>query len=255
MKRSWLAHPLTRGLDLDSPETTALRRRIIREKEFLRKIYEEWYREIAASLPESGGTILELGSGAGFLAEKIPDLTTSDIQLVPGIDFVADAQRLPVADGSLRAIVMTNLLHHLQDPLRFLSGAARAVRPGGVLSMIEPWVSSWSRLVYRRMHHEPFEPAATAWHVPEGGPLSSANGALPWIMFKRDLPRLEQESPWWRLERIRPMMPLRYLLSGGVSMRSLMPGWSFAPWTLLERLLEPVMPSLAMFAHIVVRRR
>jgi len=45
------------------------------------------------------------------------------------------------------------------------------------------------------------------------------------------------------------------LLSGGLSLRSLMPGWSFRAWALLERLLESAMPALAMFAHILLRRR
>ena len=32
-----LTHPLTRGLDLDEPATTALRRRLVAEKPFLRE--------------------------------------------------------------------------------------------------------------------------------------------------------------------------------------------------------------------------
>jgi hypothetical protein len=43
MLKEWLAHPLTRGLDINDPNVTHLRRRIIQEKPFLRKIYQEWY--------------------------------------------------------------------------------------------------------------------------------------------------------------------------------------------------------------------
>ena len=53
--KRWFEHPLTRGLDLDDPRTTHLRRRILAEKPFLRKIYEEWYERIAASLPPEPG--------------------------------------------------------------------------------------------------------------------------------------------------------------------------------------------------------
>jgi len=249
-----LTHPLTRGLDLDAPETTALRRRIIREKRFLRRLYEEWYRDIAESLPQGPGAVVELGAGAGFLEEQVPELIKSDLLVVPGIHLAADGTALPFADGSLRAIVMTNLLHHVRDTRRFLHAAARCVRPGGVLSMIEPWVSPWSRLVYTRLHHEPFDHRQLDWSLPPGGPLSQANGALPWIVFHRDRSRLEREHPEWRLQSVRPMMPFRYLLSGGVSLRSLSPGWSFPAWTLLERILGPAMPGLAMFAGIVLRR-
>ena len=120
--------------------------------------------------------------------------------------------------------------------------------------MIEPWVSPWSRIVYTRLHHEPFDHEATAWRLDPGGPLSQANGALPWIVFHRDRARFEREHPEWQLERLRPLMPFRYLLSGGLALRSLMPGWSFPAWSLFERMLEPVMPQLAMFAQIVLRR-
>lgn len=253
MLKTLLQHPLTRGLDLDDPRTTALRRAIIAEKPFLREIYAEWYAGIAAALPAGPGAVLELGSGAGFLADLVPGLLTTDIIACPGLDAVADGHRLPVATGSLRAIVMTNVFHHLARPRRFLAEAARCVRPGGAMVMVEPWVTPWSRLIYTRLHHEPFDPAA-AWEFPQGGPLSGANGALPWIVFQRDRARLAAEFPWWRLGAVTPLMPFRYPLSGGVSLRALAPAWSYGLWRGCEDLLAPWMDRLAMFARIVLVR-
>jgi hypothetical protein len=63
--KAWLAEPLTRGLDLDDPRTTALRRDILQRKPFLRRIYDEWYRHIAAA-GRLGQVMLELGSQGGF---------------------------------------------------------------------------------------------------------------------------------------------------------------------------------------------
>ena len=51
MIKRLLAHPLTRGLDLDDPRTTELRRTIIQSKPFLRALYTEWYREVCEVLP------------------------------------------------------------------------------------------------------------------------------------------------------------------------------------------------------------
>ena len=51
-----------------------------------------------------------------------------------------------------------------------------------------------------------------------------------------------------------PFMPARYLISGGVSMRSLMPGWSFGLWRGIENALGGYNHKLAMFAHVVLRR-
>lgn len=254
MLKHWLEHPRTRGLPIDAPETTALRREIIQQKRFLRQIYQEWYGAIRDAVPSGGGAVLEIGSGAGFLREQIPDLVSSDILPVAGISVVLDARRLPFADAALRAIVMTNVLHHLPGIRRFFVEAARCVKTGGAMVMLEPWVTAWSRLVYTRLHHEPFDTATPNWDFPQSGPLSGANGALPWILFQRDRRQFEREFPMWQIDSIRVQMPFRYLVSGGVSLRSLMPGWSFPLWKAFEAMLQPWMTSLGMFALIRLRR-
>ena len=50
------------------------------------------------------------------------------------------------------------------------------------------------------------------------------------------------------------MMPFRYLVSGGVSMRNLMPGFTTPLWKLVEQTCEPQMKRLAMFSLISLRR-
>jgi len=207
---------------------------------------------LLASLPAGNEAVLELGSGAGFFDEFLPDVITSEIFFCPDVRLVADAQQLPFQDRALRGIVMSDVLHHIPQPRRFFREASRCVRPGGVIAMIEPWVTTWSKLVYTRLHHEPFRPDATEWEIPYGGPLSGANGALPWILFHRDRRQFEQEFPGWEIRSIEPRMPLRYLLSGGVSKRALVPAWSFGFWRTVE---VPLRRTAAMFAEIVLVRR
>lgn len=255
MLKHWLEHPLTRGLALDSPNTTRLRLEIVAGKPFLRRIYEEWYGVLAGRLPAGPGRVLELGSGAGFLEKFVPDVVKSEVFPCPGIAVVLDACQMPLRPSSLRAVVMTDVLHHIPDVRAFFREAAGAVRPGGVVAMVEPWVSTWSRVVYGRLHHEPFVPETPRWEFDASGPLSGANGALPWIVFERDRATFEREFPEWAIETVEPMMPFRYLVSGGVSMRSLMPGWMFGPWRAAETAVQPAMRHLAMFATIVLRRR
>lgn len=252
--KQWLTHPLTKGLNIDDPQTTQLRRKIIREKSFLRQVYQEWYIAIADSIPAGIGPVLELGSGAGFLNNFVSPLITSEVFHCPGVDAIVDGLALPFTNGVLQGIVMTNVLHHLPQPRLFFTEAARCVQPGGVLVMIEPWVTTWSRLIYTQLHHEPFHPEATMWEFEGNGPLSDANGALPYIIFVRDRKQFEREFPMWQIQAINPIMPFRYLISGGVSLRSLMPGFSFALWRGLEGILHPWMDKLAMFAHIVLLR-
>jgi SAM-dependent methyltransferase len=250
--RGWLEHPLTRGLDLDDPRTTLLRREVLAGKPFLRRVYEEWYAALAGALPPGPGSVLELGSGAGFLARFIPGLVRSEVFWTPGVDVVLDGTSLPFAAASLRGIVMTNVLHHIPRPRRFFEEAARCVVPGGVIAMVEPWATPWSTWVYTRFHHEPFDPGAPEWEGPGGGPLTGANGALPWILFQRDRERFARELPAWRLRAVEPMMPFRYLASGGISLRSLSPGWTYPLWRKVEGGFRR---RMAMFALVVVERR
>lgn len=251
-----LEYPATASLSVDSPETTIRRWQIIREKVFLRRIYDEWYSVIANSIPAGDKPVLELGSGAGFMSSYLENLITSDILELPGLDRVIDAcASLPFDDGGLRGITMVNTLHHLPDVEVFFREAVRCLQSGGTISMIEPWNTPWSRFVYTRLHHEPFDVDARSWRFERGGPLSSANGALPWILFERDRQRFERDYPELEIGELRPLMPIRYLLSGGVSMRPLVPRWTFGALRAVEQACRPIMPLLAMFAHITLSRR
>ena len=247
---SLLAHPLMRGLDIDDPRTTDLRRKVIASNGFLRAIYDEWYALLVERVPAGAGHVLEIGSAAGILAGRVPQLIRSEILQLPGLDAVLDAHVLPFADQSLKAIVMVDVLHHLPQPRQFFAEAQRCLMPGGVVVMIEPWVSWWSRLIYGHLHHEPFQPAAADWTFPAGGPLSGANGALPWIIFERDRHSFDREFPGLSVAEIRTMMPFRYLVSGGVSMRQLMPAWTFSVWRALDRLFS----AWPMFALVHLRK-
>ncbi|MCX7114111.1 MAG: class I SAM-dependent methyltransferase [Proteobacteria bacterium] len=131
-----LGHPLTRGLSVDDPRTTLLRRSIIQDKAFLRALYAEWYKRIIGALPKKDD-VLELGSGAGFLQQFLPDVITSEVFEMPGVRLIADACDLPLPDKSLDAIVMTDVFHHIPDVGRFLLEATRCVRQRGKIVMIE----------------------------------------------------------------------------------------------------------------------
>ena len=107
MLKTWLAHPLTRGLDIDDPQTTNLRQQIIQEKSFLRQIYQEWYRAIVAVLPPGQGAVLELGAGGGFMSDFVPDLITSELFYCPKIRTVLDGSSLPFANDAIPARLLS----------------------------------------------------------------------------------------------------------------------------------------------------
>lgn len=253
--KTFLAHPSMRHLDIDDPRTCAAVMRMIHCKPFLNKLYNEWYHAMSQWIDaEAGGRVLELGSGAGFLKAVMPDAITSEILDVSGVDIVMDGLAMPIRSTALKAIVMVDVLHHLPDAGRFFLEAARCVRASGRVIMIEPWVTPWSEIIYGHLHHEPFDKHVRDWKFPRGGPLSQANSALPWIVFSRDKDTFERQFPQWHLKSIALHTPFRYLISGGVSMRGMLPGNCFNAVAWMEKRLAPLMPCLGMFATIVLER-
>ncbi len=118
--------------------------------------------------------------------------------------------------------------------------------------MIEPWSCAWSRFIYKNLHHEPFVEDVKNWEFPSSGPLSGANGALPWIVFERDRKIFEDEFPNLKIEKIEPLMPFSYLLSGGISMKSLMFGFMYGICRSIEKIFERA--GVCMFAMITIRK-
>lgn len=254
MLKKLFAHPLTRGLDIDTPQCTELRRTVIQNKPFLRQIYINWYKSLIMLLPPGEGPVLELGSGSGFLGDFISDLITSDIFQIAGMDVILDGQSLPFRDESLRGLVMVDVLHHMPDVKSFFSESMSCIKPGGIIAMVEPWNTKWSALIYRYLHHEPYHPETRQWDFEGGRPLSRANLALPWIIFARDRKEFERQFPKWRIKQVTLHSPFCYLLSAGVSLRSLLPGCLFETCRQIEDLVTPSMGSLAMFATIALVR-
>ncbi len=239
--------------DLDDPNRTALHGELIKSKPFLRKIYQKWYSELMEQRGRSPGKQVEIGSGGGFLKEVLPEVITSDIMPVPGCDMVFSAEQMPFADGEVSTIMMVNVFHHIRRPTGFLEEAFRVLAPGGRIVMIEPANTAFSRLIYTRFHHEDFDTRA-GWTIKGTGPLSDSNQALPWIIFERDRHKFETDFPGLRIEKIRYHTPFLYLVSGGLSYRSLLPGWAFGAIAGLERLLAGLNGRLALFQTITISK-
>jgi SAM-dependent methyltransferase len=248
--KNLLSHPLTRSLSVDDPRTTELRHKIIQEKIFLKKLYTEWYLILLRDLNESH-KVLELGSGAGFIKSLLPTVLTSEVIPTKNIDLVVDAINLPFSNNSLDAIVMTDVLHHIPTPSNFFKEASRVLKKNGEILLIEPWPSHWSELIYAKFHHEPFDKKA-GWTIPPSGPLSGANGAIPWILFERDKEAYEKQFPELRINKIEKIMPFSYLLSGGVSLRYSCPGFLYKYVRSLESMISQ--DRWAMFAFIQIKR-
>lgn len=241
--------------DLDSPSTTLQHRQIILHKLFLKKIYIAWYKSILkeiSNLPE--GKVIEIGSGGGFLKDLDPKIITSDVLPFPHCDMTFSGENMPFANNEVSAVVMIDVLHHIPDCTEFFKETDRILKPGGKIVMIEPANTKFARFIFKNFHHENFDPLAKEWKFPTSGPLSGANGALPWIVFTRDYTRFANDFPYLKREKVQLHTPFAYLVSGGLTFKSLLPGWMFFPFRMFELILSPLNRWLAMFQTIVVRK-
>lgn len=121
---------------------------------------DRWVAEQAARLAV-GSRVLDLGAGScpyralfGHCEYRTQDFTgLQGDQLRHGgygqIDFVCDASAVPVADGSFDAILCTEMLEHVPDPLAVIRECARLLRPGGRLLLTAPLGSG----IHQAPHH------------------------------------------------------------------------------------------------------
>ena len=251
----WLRLPAAEKIkDIDDFSTSEMHSAIIQQKTFLKRIYTEFYKEFKKVGNEfPGGLLVELGSGGGFIKTVIPNVVTSDIISSSIVDMQFSALNMPFGDETVDAFFMLDVLHHLDDVFTFFKGLDRCLKVGGKTVMIEPANSFWSRFVYKNFHHEPFDPSV-GWSLKETGRLSSANGAIAWIVFFRDRMWFQKEFPRLKIIKLKSHTPFRYLVSGGVSMRQLLPSFTYDIIRGIEILLSPFNRYIGMFLTIEIMK-
>lgn len=246
--------PELEGRDLDDPATTVLKKTVVRRKRFLNELYRDFYQQmLAAMAPAPQGKIVEVGSGPGFLKEIEPSVIASEVFPCPDINLVLSAVNLPFKPGTVSCFLMIDVFHHLKKPIEFLRQAEQCLVRGGRVIMIEPYNTPVGGFIYRHFHHEAFDPMG-GWEIHDGGPLSGSNTALPWIIFVRDHDQYKRTCPDLVLRSVHLHTPFAYILSGGVSYRSFVPGLLFRPVRFIEKMLSPVMNRMAMFATITLEK-
>jgi SAM-dependent methyltransferase len=245
---------MNNAVHLDSPERVHFIRSRIEEKRSLKAWYRENYEKFKAvvALCPPAGVVLEIGSGGGFLKEVVPETQTSDILAYEDMDLQVDATRLPFQENSVRAVFMLNVFHHIPDVAAFLRECERCLVPGGRVFIVDQYPGLIGGTIYRHFHHEPFVAETEEWRFQSSGALSSANGALAWMVFERDRKKFETLYKTLRIARFEPHSPLRYWLTGGLKNWSLLPKSLFSAATRLDSLLIKTTPKFGSFVDIEI---
>jgi len=196
--------------------------------------YGRLYAEQFRSLTPTKSRVLEIGSGASPLKRFYDSVLTSDVLDLDYLDFVFDCHDIdqfdPIPDESLDAIVLTNVLHHLKDPIEFLNKAAAKLKQGGKIIATEPYFSWLSTLIFKYLHHEAVDLEVRQPQLSEvHGPLSSANIALPWLIFVKRPEWQSRLALRYKFEAnsFQPFSAISYMATGGISRRLPIPGFIY----------------------------
>jgi ubiquinone/menaquinone biosynthesis C-methylase UbiE/DNA-binding MarR family transcriptional regulator len=130
---------------------------------------------LLARVPEHGvDRLLDIGTGTG----RVLELLAPRIRQGIGIDAskamlalararlaraglshcsvrLADMYRLPLADGSVDAVVLQMVLHYAEQPESVIAEAARVLRPGGLLLVVDLAAHQRTDLTARLAHRWP----------------------------------------------------------------------------------------------------
>jgi SAM-dependent methyltransferase len=118
---------------------------------------EAWLKKVLSDLP-AGTSLLDAGAGecayrkyCGHLRYVSQDLAKYDgsgevgLQMgvwdTSGIDIVSDITDIPVPDASFDAVLCTEVLEHVSNPVAALKELERVLKPGGTLIITAPFVS------------------------------------------------------------------------------------------------------------------
>ena len=190
---------------------------------YLHALYETAFNSIINHLPENKTTVIEIGSGDGLGKQFLPKTFLTDITFHKNLDALCTAHELPFRTSSVDALLLKDSLHHLPDVELFLNEAHRVLRVGGRIVIFDPYWGPLAKFVYRFLHQEEFDQKTISWSFESNSPWDS-NQALSYLLLRRDRARFEQLFPFFEICEHEVLIGPSFLLSGGVSRRTIVSG-------------------------------
>jgi SAM-dependent methyltransferase len=260
--RNWLSEPRLQSVDVDSAALIEVHREILAGKPMMLGVFRDFY-DLCMSLDRryftGHGLRVEIGAGVSLFKQYYPEITATDIKPSPYLDAVVDALAMPYEAASVRAIYGINCFHHLPSPDRFFSELERVLEPGGGCVLIDPYYGPLSRWLYPRLFDsETFDMDQAGWEATdhEIGSMTGANQALSYVVFVRDRGIFRERHPGLELVGNRPITNYqRYLLSGGLNFRQILPSAAIGSLKLSERLMSPWARVFGLHHGVVIRKR
>ncbi|WP_118856063.1 bifunctional 2-polyprenyl-6-hydroxyphenol methylase/3-demethylubiquinol 3-O-methyltransferase UbiG [Sphingomonas mesophila] len=126
------------------------------------RIDQHWQSDESGFRPLAGKSALDVGCGAGLLAEPLarlgakvtaidaaPELIAAakDHAAGSGLDIDYRAVGVEALDGRFDLVTAMEVVEHVADPRAFVRDLAQRLAPGGLLILSTPNRTAWSRLL------------------------------------------------------------------------------------------------------------
>ena len=188
-----------------------------------------WRRFLVSRLPRDGGSVLDVATGTGLVADELrrrgfrvtgldqsPEMLArarapldDDVELVE-----ASADAIPFPDATFEHLTVTYLLRYVDDPAATLRELARVVKPGGIVASLEfgvpggLWRPAWEAWVRVALPAAGVVLRSGWWEVGRflGGSIRAFWHAYP----------LERQLQLWRAAGIGDVRAAPLSLGGGV---------------------------------------
>jgi 2-polyprenyl-6-hydroxyphenyl methylase/3-demethylubiquinone-9 3-methyltransferase len=125
-------------------------------------IDQHWALDEHSRRPLEGKSALDVGCGAGLLAEPLARLGATVTAIDPAEELIAAARdhaagqglaidyrvaAVETVEGKFDLITAMEVIEHTADPQQFLNSLAQRLAPAGLLILSTPNATSWSRLI------------------------------------------------------------------------------------------------------------
>ncbi len=224
----------------------------------LRVAYAEFYRAIGARLDgRPPGPVVECGSGIGNLRSFVPDCLITDLFPNPWIDQTENVYTLSFADGSVSALILIDVFHHLEFPGTALAEMRRVLAAGGRVVLLEPAMGILGRVILGLFHHErlalgqPITWDAPATWKPGDIRYYAAQGNA-WRIFTRG--EFADRLSGFRVREVAFLPAVQWLLTGGFRRPQLYPDLALGLVRSLDRLASPFARILASRMLVVLEK-
>ena len=190
---------------------------------YIHSLYATVFSRISSYFPADSKVLVEVGSGNGISKKFFSGMLTTDIAFHELLDASCDSIALPFMSNSVDVIVAKDALHHIPNVELFLTEVHRILRSNGRLIVFDPYWGLLARFVYRFLHQEKFDAKSKTWSFTSTSPWDS-NQALTYLLLRRDRTRFEEEFSFFKIEEHERLIGPSFLLSGGVSRRTIVSG-------------------------------